>query len=138
VLTNDEYNHQVIPLELSELLGVESGKITSVLFKDVAKSGNQHEDDTLSIQDFKWGGKLKKEVAQKYLNVGYDLLINYCNEENLLVNLFSLQCNSKFNIAFNHQNEVLNDLIIHCDKEDLATFNNEVKKYLAIFNKNIV
>lgn len=136
VLTNDAYNHQVIPLELSEFLGIAQEKITAVLFQE-KKIKNQQVNHLLTFNEFNWVGKLKTAAKETYLNTKYDLLINYCADDDLLTNLFSLQCESSFNIAFKHHHKKLNDLIVDCNKEDLTTFHNEVKKYLLIFNKEI-
>jgi len=134
VFMDDISLKSTILTDLKTILNIPENDIEILLFQKKIKK-NQEDKNLFSPKDFGWYGKIKSEKLSNILTNKYDLLINYSKVENIYSNLLILQSKTALNVGFSHLDKRFYDLIIRCDKSDIALFNNELKKYLAILKK---
>jgi hypothetical protein len=120
--------------DLKSILNISENDIEILLFQKKIKK-NKEDKNVFSPKDFGWDGKIKSERLSNILTNKYDLLINYSKVENIYSNLLILQSKTALNVGFSHLDKRFYDLIIRCDRSDIALFNKELKKYLAILKK---
>ncbi len=88
-----------------------------------------------SDKDLGWHGEVENSYALEFLSKDYDMLVNYFDEENLMLQLMSVKSKARIRVGFNEVDERLNDLILGTSIEDFKTFKQELKKYLKVFNE---
>ncbi|MCG2459967.1 hypothetical protein K8352_04355 [Flavobacteriaceae bacterium F89] len=104
-------------------------------YKNYYDKNSPYATPVFSDKDLGWNGKIENGYALEFLNREYDLLINYYNEDKLLLQLMTLKAKSRINVGFDGVDENLNDLIIKTSLKDFKTFKAELKKYLIILNE---
>jgi hypothetical protein len=134
VFTDDLLQKSTILSGLQQVLNLSEANIEILIFQKKNEKSNT-EEGVFSPKDFGWDGKIKSEKITAILTKKYDLLINYSKVENIYSNLLILQSKTAFNVGFGHFDNRLYDLLIKCKTIDMALFNEELKKYLAIFKK---
>lgn len=117
--------------ELTSLLKISESDIKVVVFLRKLKNENES-DDIITPKDFGWYGKIDSEKVKNILTNKYDLLINYSKVENVYLNILLLQCKAAFKVGFAHLDKRLYDLMIRCEADEIALFNEELIKYLVI------
>ncbi len=108
-------------------------------FKLVAYSANENSDASGAFygpNDFGWNGVVKNTALKAFLNVEFDLLISYYEEELLELKLITAKSKSKFKIGILQTDNRLNDLIIKTNTKEFTLFKTELKKYLTILKKS--
>ena len=117
--------------ELISLLKISESDIKVVVF--LRKLKNENESDyIITPKDFGWYGKIDSEKIKNILTNKYDLLINYSKVDNVYLNILILQSKAAFKVGFAHLDKRLYDLMIRCEADEIALFNEELLKYLVI------
>ncbi|MDO6852978.1 hypothetical protein Q4599_05270 [Cellulophaga lytica] len=88
-----------------------------------------------SEEDLGWGAKIENSYALEFLDNEYDLLISYYTEDNLLLQLMTMQSKARLKVGFGEVDENLNDLILNIPIKDFNIFKKELGKYLSVFNE---
>jgi hypothetical protein len=88
-----------------------------------------------SDKDLGWNGDIENSYALEFLSREYDLLVNYYDEENLLLNLMSVKTKARIKVGFKGVGPEYNDLILDTPLKDFKTFKTELKKYLGVFKE---
>jgi len=88
-----------------------------------------------STKDLGWKGKIDNSYVREFMDREYDLLINYFNEENLLMKLLTAQTKARIKVGFGDIDLKVNDLILNTPLSDYQIFKSELKKYLKILNE---
>lgn len=100
-----------------------------------------HDKNTpFSIQFFTdkelgWNGTIENGHVSEFVGREYDLLINYFNEDRLLLKLLSARANARLKVGFSGVDAKVNDLIFNSPMSDFQTFKNELKKYLKVLKE---
>ena len=63
------------------------------------------------------------------------MLVNYYNEENLMLQLMTVKTRARINVGFAEIDERHNDLILETSISDFKTFKKELKKYLKVLGE---
>lgn len=113
---------------------VSQDNIRFLVFKNFDKE-QQYTDDECTFKDFGWYGSLKLNKLQEFVKNEYDLLINYGFEDNLYLNVITLQSKSKFKVGFAATATELYDLAVSDAEKNIDVLNAETAKYLKILNK---
>jgi hypothetical protein len=132
IFLDDASKIQAIKSSLISLLELSESSIEVLVFQ---KKNPKKSESIFSPKDFGWYGKIKSEALKHILTKKYDLLINYSKVENIYSNLLLLQCKTSLRVGFSHLNNRFYDLTIKCKPSEIALFNTELKKYLAILNR---
>lgn len=117
--------------ELTSILKISESDIKVVVFQKKMKNENEPED-IITPKDFCWYGKIDSEKIKNILTNKYDLLINYSKVDNVYLNILLLQSKVAFKVGFAHLDKRLYDLLIRCEADEIALFNEELIKYLNI------
>jgi hypothetical protein len=117
--------------ELTSILKISESDIKVVVFLRKLKNETAS-DDIITPKDFGWYGKIDSEKVKNILTNEYDLLINYSKVDNVYLNILILQCKAAFKVGFAHLDKRLYDLMIRCEADEIALFNEELIKYLNI------
>jgi len=121
--------------EIAEVFGIEKKTIDIVYYYPDKKeamllSGLVYTDSELGLK-----GKLKNEGLTHFINKSYDGLLNYYNEDKLLLNLVAVQSKAKFKMGFVGSHKGVNDFSVTTELNNIEVFSFELKKYLSILNK---
>nr|WP_299340812.1 hypothetical protein [Allomuricauda sp.] len=88
-----------------------------------------------SDKDLGWKGDIENGYVLEFLGREYDLLINYYQEDNLLMKLLSVKTPARLKVGFSSLDPKLNDLILNTPFKDFDEFKEELKKYLTVLNE---
>jgi len=90
-------------------------------------ANNSYTDKDIS----NWG--TLNEVLNDFCNIKSDVLINFYDEDDIVLKYISAKTNSNFSVGFNSVDHSLNDLIIEVDAKNIELFTSVCIKYLKIF-----
>jgi hypothetical protein len=72
-------------------------------------------------------------VVSDFCSQGYDVLINFYDQDDVDLKYISAKTHKKLSIGFKSVDHALNDLIIEVDAQNIEVFVSECIKYLEIF-----
>lgn len=104
-------------------------------YKSYYDKNSPYATPIFSDKDLGWNGEIQNSYALEFLGREYDLLVNYYDENNLLLNLMTIKTKARIKVGFGGVGPEYNDLILEAPMSDFKTFKNELKKYLGIFNE---
>ena len=88
-----------------------------------------------SDRDLGWKGDIENGYVLEFLGREYDLLINYYEDDHLLMKLLSIRTPSRLKVGFGSLDPKFNDLILNTPFKDFNLFKSELKKYLKVLNE---
>ena len=135
VLNIDETNDFETFRKLAELLKVRPNKLKIIAFTSNKKDDLNSWDVCFNPKHFGWRGKIKDIELQEFLDTPFDALISYYTQEVIELKYMTAASNAKFKIGILQSDTRLNDLIIKTNLKQFRVFQNELIKYLNIFNK---
>ncbi|HZW63003.1 MAG TPA: hypothetical protein VFF15_05075 [Flavobacteriaceae bacterium] len=121
--------------KLANTMNILPNKLKIVAFTSNEKETPNFWEVCFSAKDFGWKGTVNNIELQTFIDTKFDALISYYSEELTELELITAKSNAQFKIGILQTDERLNDLIIKTKINDFTTFQNEVLKYLNIFNK---
>lgn len=121
--------------ELAGVFNVKESEIQILYYHEDKRMATQINGDAFSNADLAFGGKLKGEAVNNFINKPFDALINYYNQDELLLNLVALQSKAAFKIGFAGEERQINDFSVVTELKEINLFVTELKKYLPILNK---
>ncbi|MCP4977605.1 MAG: hypothetical protein GY931_15740 [Maribacter sp.] len=104
-------------------------------YKSYYDKNSPYSTPVFSDKDLGWKGAIENSYALEFLTREYDLLVNYYNEENLLLQLMTVKTKARVRVGFKEVDQKLNDLILGLPLKDFKTFKLELKKYLRVLNE---
>ena len=104
-------------------------------YKNYYDKNSPYSTPVFSDKDLGWKGAIENSYALEFLSRDYDLLVNYYNEDNLLLQLMTVKTKARVKVGFNEVDQKLNDLILEVPIKDFKTFKLELKKYLKVLNE---
>ena len=104
-------------------------------YKSYYDKNSPYSTPVFSDKDLGWKGEIENSYALEFLSREYDLLVNYYNEENLLLQLMTVKTKARVRVGFREVDQKLNDLILGLPLNDFNTFKLELKKYLRVLNE---
>jgi hypothetical protein len=104
-------------------------------YKNYYDKNSPYSTPVFSDKDLGWKGAIENSYALEFLSRDYDLLVNYYNEDNLLLQLMTVKTKARVKVGFKEIDQKLNDLILEIPIKDFKTFKLELKKYLKVLNE---
>jgi len=104
-------------------------------YKNYYDKNSPYSTPVFSDKDLGWKGAIENSYALEFLSRDYDLLVNYYNEDNLLLQLMTVKTKARVKVGFKEVDQNLNDLILEMPIKDFKTFKMELKKYLKVLNE---
>lgn len=120
--------------KLSENFGVKRNDFDIFLYQNDYGQDSMDQYESFSEKDFGLYGKIKSKNAKKIIENEYDLLIDYCNEDNIFSKVLCFSSNSKLIAGFKNEKFDIYDISIKLENNRIDTFNEELTKYLKILN----
>lgn len=112
---------------------------TLKIIRYTRKRGQTHQlPQTLPLfsnKDLGWNGNIKNNDVAEFTKREYDLLINYYQEDNLMLKLVSVTTVARLKVGLGTPNTPINDLILNTPLNNFTIFKSELKKYLTILNQ---
>ncbi|PCH76927.1 MAG: hypothetical protein COB98_04875 [Flavobacteriaceae bacterium] len=136
LLLTDNIEGASVLKDLTKRFGFHKNQVTLLVYKptlDVKKEANK--EAMFGNADFGWYGAIKSPLVQQFIQTDFDLLINYSPSANLYIDTLVLLSKASFKVSHAGINDDFYDLVVATGLKDVATLNQEAKKYLQILNK---
>jgi len=121
--------------ELIDDFSLKPNGIKIIGYKRDFEKGSPYAIQIFSDKDLGWRGEIENGYALEFMGREYDLLVNYYEEDNLLMKLLSVRTPARIKVGFGTLNPKINDLILHASMKDFTLFKSELKKYLTVLNE---
>lgn len=121
--------------EFIEEFALRPNAIKIIGYKNFYDKNSPYATPVFSDKDLGWNGNIENSYALEFLNRDYDLLVNYYDKDNLLLNLMSLKTRARVRVGLGEVDSHFNDLIINTPIKDFKTFKKELRKYLKVLNE---
>lgn len=131
----DKFDQAELFYDFIEEFSLRPNAVKIIGYKSYYDKNSPYATPVFSDKDLGWNGAIENSYALEFLSREYDLLVNYYNNENLLLQLMTVKTKARMNVGFEGVNPDLNDLIMATSMSDFKTFKLELKKYLKVFNE---
>lgn len=131
----DNFGSPEVFYELIEEFSLRPNAIKIVGYKRVHDKHSPYSIQMFTDRDLGWKGQIENGYVLEFLGRQYDLLINYYQEDNLVMKLLSVRCEARLKVGLGGQDLKLNDLILNIPMKDFGLFKSELKKYLTVLKE---
>lgn len=115
--------------------GLRPNAIKVIGYKSYYDKNSPYSTPVFSDKDLGWNGNIENSYVLEFLSREYDMLVNYYNQENLLLQIMSIKTKARVRVGFKEIDSKYNDLILGTQIDDFKTFKQELKKYLKVLNE---
>ncbi|MFM1879568.1 MAG: hypothetical protein RLZZ241_2434 [Bacteroidota bacterium] len=120
---------------LSSLLNLSPVAIRIVGYSKSAVKDKVFSVPVLTDRNLGWNGMIEFQPMNDFIGQEYDLLINYFNEDNLMLKLANVHITAGLRVGFLSAPAYLNDLIINVNPLEYMAFEAELQRYLKVLTK---
>ncbi|MEX0273798.1 MAG: hypothetical protein AB3N16_05415 [Flavobacteriaceae bacterium] len=131
----DTFEDTNVFYELVEEFSLRPNAVKIIGYKKEYDKNSPYSTPVFSNKDLGWNGDIENSYALEFLGREYDLLINYFDGDNLMMQLLSLKTRAKIRVGFKTVDKRLNDLILDVPYTDFKMFKQELKKYLKVLKE---
>ncbi len=118
--------------KLSNDLGINISDIEVMLFQKNRSEKSLDQFEFFSERSFKMFGKVKDKDLKYFIEKKFDILINYCHQDNIYAHIVAFRSKSKMKASFENKNTSFYHISINIAENKINTFNEEIIKYLKI------
>ncbi|WP_425237392.1 DUF6913 domain-containing protein [Ulvibacterium sp.] len=131
----DKFDKAEVFFEFVEEYKLRPNAVKIIGYKSYYDKNSPYSTPVFSDKDLGWNGNIENSYALEFLSREYDLLVNYFDEENLLIQLMSIKTKARVRVGFKNVDQSFNDIILNLPLKDFKTFKMELKKYLGVLNE---
>jgi hypothetical protein len=131
----DKFEKSEVFFQFQEELSLHPNAVKIIGYKRFYDKNSPYATPVFSDKDLGWNGEIENSYALEFLGREYDLLVNYYNEDSLLLNLMSVKAKARLKVGFTEVGPTYNDLMLDTPLKDFQIFKKELKKYLGIFKE---
>jgi hypothetical protein len=131
----DKFDKAELFYEFVEDFKLRPNAVKIIGYKNFYDKNSPYATPVFSDKDLGWKGDIENSYALEFLSREYDMLVNYYNEENLMLQLMTVKTRARINVGFAEIDERHNDLILETTLSDFNTFKKELKKYLKVLGE---
>lgn len=131
----DLFEKSEVFFEFLEDFSLRPNAVKIIGYKRFYDKNSPYATPVFSDKDLGWNGEIENSYVHEFLSRDYDLLVNYYNEDNLLLNLMSVKVKARLKVGFKEVGPEYNDLILDTPFKDFQLFKKELKKYLGILKE---
>lgn len=135
ILDLDAFTTPDVFYELIDSLGLRPNAVKIIGYKQFYDKNSPYATPVFSDKDLGWNGAIENSYALEFLGREYDLLINYYNQDNLMLQLMSIKTSARMRVGFAEVDAAYNDLILGCPIGDFPVFKKELQKYLVVLKE---
>ncbi|NVN18455.1 hypothetical protein GUA46_08885 [Muricauda sp. HICW] len=121
--------------ELIEEFSLRPNAIKIIGYKREFDKNSPYAIQMFSDKDLGWKGEIENSYVLEFLSREYDMLINYYEDDNLMMKLLSVKTPARLKVGLAAQDPKLNDLILNTSLGDFKLFKSELKKYLKVLKE---
>ena len=118
--------------KLSNDLGIHESDIDVMLFQKIRSEKSLDQYEFFSEKSFKMFGKIKDKDLKHFIDRKFDILVNYCSQENVYAHIAAFQSKSKMKAGFENESTSFYQFVVNISENKINTFNEELIKYLKI------
>jgi len=131
----DKFEKSDVFFEFVDEYNLRPSAVKIIGYKSYYDKNSPYATPVFSDKDLGWKGQIENSYALEFLSREYDLLVNYFDEDHLLVQLMSIKTKARVRVGFQTVDQRLNDIILSLPMKDFSTFKIELKKYLGVLNE---
>lgn len=131
----DKFEKSELFFQFQDDFSLRPNAVKIIGFKRLYDKNSPYATPVFSDKDLGWGGEIENSYAHEFLGREYDLLVNYYDEDSLLLNLMTVKTKARLKVGFKKVSPIYNDLIFDTPLKDFPAFKKELKKYLSIFKE---
>ena len=118
--------------KLSANFGLDTSDFNIILYENSKIIENLGDYRYFSEKDFGMFGKILGKDLKNFVDMKFDLLINYCTHEDVFSELVCIKSKAQLVAGFKSETYDNYDISIKVESNKIDTFNEELTKYLQI------
>ncbi len=131
----DNFQNAEVFYELIDEYSLRPNAIKIIGYKREYDKNSPYAIQIFSDKDLGWKGVIENGYVLEFLGREYDILINYYEEDNLMMKLLSVRTPARLKVGFGALDPKINDLILNTKLSDFKMFKSELKKYLKVLKE---
>lgn len=131
----DNFGNAEVFYELIDEYSLRPNAIKIIGYKREYDKNSPYAIQIFSDKDLGWKGDIENGYVLEFLGREYDLLINYYEDDNLMMKLLSVKTPARLKVGFGTLDPKINDLILNTSIADFKLFKSELKKYLKVLKE---
>ncbi|WP_190809003.1 hypothetical protein [Flagellimonas sp. S3867] len=131
----DNFQNAEVFYELIDDYSLRPNAIKIIGYKREYDKNSPYAIQIFSDKDLGWKGVIENGYVLEFLGREYDMLINYYEEDNLMMKLLSVKTSARLKVGFGTLDPKINDLILNTDLANFKMFKSELKKYLKVLKE---
>jgi hypothetical protein len=131
----DKFEKSDLFFQFQDEFSLQPNAVKIIGYKRFYDKNSPYATPVFSDKDLGWNGEIENSYALEFLGREYDLLVNYYDEDSLLLNLMSAKTKARIKVGFKEVGPAYNDLMLDTPLKDFQLFKKELKKYLGIFKE---
>ena len=131
----DNFGNADVFYELIDEYELRPNAIKIIGYKREYDKNSPYAIQIFSDKDLGWKGQIENGYVLEFLGREYDLLLNYYQEDNLMMKLLSVKTQARLKVGFGTLDPKINDLILNTSLNDFDLFKSELKKYLKVLKE---
>ncbi|WP_027075786.1 DUF6913 domain-containing protein [Maribacter antarcticus] len=131
----DKFDRADVFYEFLDAFKLQPNAVKIIGYKNYYDKNSPYSNPVFSDKDLGWNGDIKNSYALEFLNREYDVLVNYYDESNLLLNLMSIKTRARLKVGFKQVGPEFNDLMLDTPISNFKIFKSELKKYLGVIKE---
>ncbi|WP_409552691.1 DUF6913 domain-containing protein [Allomuricauda sp. CP2A] len=131
----DNFQNAEAFYELIDEFSLRPNAIKIIGYKREYDKNSPYAIQIFSDKDLGWKGQIENSYVLEFLSREYDMLINYYDEDNLMMKLLSVKTPARIKVGLGSQDPKVNDLILNTNMKDFTLFKSELKKYLKVLKE---
>ncbi|MEM9648265.1 MAG: hypothetical protein AAF969_07275 [Bacteroidota bacterium] len=135
IVDADNFKNPEVFYELIDDFSLRPNAIKIIGYKREYDKNSPYAIQIFSDKDLGWKGEIENGYVLEFLGREYDMLINYYQEDNLMMKLLSVKSSARLKVGFSPLDPKINDLILNTSLADFTLFKSELKKYLKVLNE---
>ena len=131
----DNFQNAELFYDLIEEYSLRPNAIKIIGYKREYDKNSPYAIQIYSDKDLGWKGEIENGYVLEFLGREYDMLINYYDQDNLMMKLLSVKTQARIKVGLGTLDPKINDLILNTPLNDFALFKSELKKYLKVLKE---
>lgn len=135
IVDMDAFENTDVFKTLRKTLDLPPNGVHIIGFKRADDKNGIFEMPVVTEKQLGWNGSIENTDFEVFAGREYDLLLNYYNDNRLMLKLMSAKINARVRVGLLGADQDFSDLIFDCHINDFRTFNEEMLKYLKILKE---